>query len=211
MAGIWSAAAWCEVTRRGDDVTPVLETSRLLLRPVTLDDAPAAQALFAHWDIVRYLRDIVPWPYPADGTYTFYRDVLFPNMEAGKSLGWAVIERASGQFAGLLELCPHDDEDNRGFWIGLPFQQKGYVTEAVTATTDYAFDVLGMTKLRLNNAAANIGSHRIKEKAGATLVEITEGEFVAGTLPKEIWELTPDAWRASPMKRAAPNPSYILR
>jgi RimJ/RimL family protein N-acetyltransferase len=47
-------------------MTPILQTSRLILRPLELADAEQAQVLFPHWEIVRYLRKIVPWPYPPD-------------------------------------------------------------------------------------------------------------------------------------------------
>jgi RimJ/RimL family protein N-acetyltransferase len=36
-------------------MTPTFETMRLILRPLTIDDAPAAQRLFPHWEIVKYL------------------------------------------------------------------------------------------------------------------------------------------------------------
>jgi [ribosomal protein S5]-alanine N-acetyltransferase len=44
-----------------------LETRRLLLRPLALEDAEQIQRIFPHWDVVRYLADRVPWPYPDDG------------------------------------------------------------------------------------------------------------------------------------------------
>ena len=44
---------------------PTLSTPRLTLRPLQLEDAPAIQALFPQWEIVRHLASRVPWPYPA--------------------------------------------------------------------------------------------------------------------------------------------------
>lgn len=38
---------------------PILETSRLLLRPL--------QALFPHFEILQYMSAAIPWPYPDDG------------------------------------------------------------------------------------------------------------------------------------------------
>ncbi len=49
-----------------------LETARLILKPVELADAPQLQILFRHWEIVKYLVNIVPWPYPPDGMETFF-------------------------------------------------------------------------------------------------------------------------------------------
>ena len=62
-----------------------LETARLQLRPLELADAVAAQLLFPQWDIVRYLASHVPWPYPADGALTFYRDRALPASPMGRS------------------------------------------------------------------------------------------------------------------------------
>lgn len=51
--------------------TPVLQTERLILRPLMPADAPVIQRRFPHWEIVRYLNPRVPWPYPADGAIRF--------------------------------------------------------------------------------------------------------------------------------------------
>jgi ribosomal-protein-alanine N-acetyltransferase len=45
-------------------MTPALETSSLRLRPLELADAAQVQILFPDWEIVRYLANKVPWPYP---------------------------------------------------------------------------------------------------------------------------------------------------
>src|ERR1700704_2451085 len=71
-------------------MTPTLETPRLILRPLELADAEQAQALFPQWEIVRYLRKIVPWPYPADGCYMYYRDVALPAVAHGDEWAWTL-------------------------------------------------------------------------------------------------------------------------
>jgi hypothetical protein len=42
---------------------PELETERMWLRPVRLEDAEQTQKLFPPWEIVRHLGAVVPWPY----------------------------------------------------------------------------------------------------------------------------------------------------
>jgi RimJ/RimL family protein N-acetyltransferase len=61
-----------------------LETPRLELRPLELADAEQAQRLFPKWEIVKYLANRVPWPYPEDGALTYYRDDALPAMERGE-------------------------------------------------------------------------------------------------------------------------------
>jgi RimJ/RimL family protein N-acetyltransferase len=71
-------------------MSPALETPRLHLRPLTLDDAPAIQEQFARWEIVRHLASRVPWPYPADGALSFVRDVALPGMARGEAWHWSL-------------------------------------------------------------------------------------------------------------------------
>ena len=59
---------------------PTLQTSRLVLQPLQLSDAPAIQRRFAHWQVVRYLNAVVPWPYPDDVALSYVRDVSLPAM-----------------------------------------------------------------------------------------------------------------------------------
>src|SRR5947209_2342627 len=60
-----------------------LETPRLVLRPLELADAEQTQRLFPHWEVVRFLANRVPWPYPDDGALTYYRDDALPAMARG--------------------------------------------------------------------------------------------------------------------------------
>ena len=86
-------------------MTPALETSSLLLRPLELADAAQVQILFPHWEIVRYLANKVPWPYPPDGAYTFYRDVALPAIRRGEEWHWSLrLKAQSAQVIGTINL-----------------------------------------------------------------------------------------------------------
>jgi RimJ/RimL family protein N-acetyltransferase len=172
-----------------------LETERLLLRPLELADEEPTQRLFPDWDIVRYLTHTVPWPYPNDGALAFYRDVALPKMRAGDAWFWSLrLKSSPDQLIGVIALFRGED-NNRGFWIGRPWQQRGLMTEASEAVTAYWFDTLGFSVLRVPKAVANKGSRRISEKGGMRLVATTEKDYVSGRLPTEIWEITADEWR----------------
>jgi ribosomal-protein-alanine N-acetyltransferase len=178
-----------------ETVVPHLQTSRLLLRPLELADAEQAQLLFPHWEIVRYLSNIVPWPYPPDGAYKFYRDVALPAMERGDEWLWTLrLKTDPGQLIGSISLSK--GENNRGFWLGLPWHGQGLMTEACEAVTDYWFDTLKFPVLRAPKAIANTASRRISEKNGMRMVAREERDYVYGRLPSEIWEITAEEWNA---------------
>jgi RimJ/RimL family protein N-acetyltransferase len=186
-------------------MTPILETSRLLLRPLELADAAQAQVLFPHWEIVRFLNSRVPWPYPPDGALAFYRDVALPAVERGEAWHWTLRLKADpGQLIGSIGLMRAPNK-NRGFWLGLPWQGKGLMTEACAAVTDYWFNTLRFPVLRVPKAAPNTASRRISEKQGMRLIATEERDFVSGRLPTEIWEITAEEWNTlkntkSPLK-----------
>ena len=177
-------------------MVPVLETTRLLLRPLELADAEQTQLLFPHWEIVRYLTHRVPWPYPPDGAYTHYRDVALPTMQRGEAWRWTLrLKTNPDQMIGNISLMKTENK-NRGFWIGLPWQGQGLMSEACNAVTDYWFHVIMASVLRVAKAVANTASRRISEKQGMRVVAQLEQDFVCGRWPAEIWEITAEEWRA---------------
>jgi ribosomal-protein-alanine N-acetyltransferase len=172
-----------------------LETERLILRPLELADAEATQRLFPHWEIVKFLNSRVPWPYPEDGALTNTRDTTLPAMERGDEWHWTLCLKTSPEQL-IGRICLARGENNRGFWLGLPWHGQGLMTEAVIAVTEYWFGVLGFPTLRAPKAVANVASRRISEKMGMRVVEMKESDYVCGRLPTEVWEITAEAWRA---------------
>lgn len=173
-----------------------LLTPRLILRPLELADAEQAQLLFPKWEIVRYLSRVVPWPYPPDGAYLYYRDVALPAIQRGDEWHWTIrLKTASEQLIGSISLRK-GEEENRGFWMGLPWQGQGLMSEAAEKVTDYWFNTLGFSILRVSKVTANQASRRISEKNGMRLVGAEEREYVGGRFSAEIWEITREEWNA---------------
>src|SRR5258708_2513522 len=130
-------------------MTPALETQRLLLRPLELADADRVQLLFPHWEIVKYLNSVVPWPYPADGARQFYTEVALPAMARGEQWIWSIrLKDQADQLIGSISLADGEHE-NRGFWLGLPWHGQGLMTEASDAVTDFWFNTLKRPVLRV--------------------------------------------------------------
>jgi RimJ/RimL family protein N-acetyltransferase len=175
-------------------MTQILETPRLILRPLELADADAVQILFPQWEIVRYLNNRVPWPYPPDGAYTFYRDTLLPAVERGEQWDWTLrLKGDPSELIGGIGLMTNQ-ADNRGFWLGLAWHGQGLMSEACEAVTDYWFDVLKFPVLRVSKALGNEASRRISEKQGMRVVAREERDYVSGRLPSETWEITAEEW-----------------
>jgi [ribosomal protein S5]-alanine N-acetyltransferase len=175
---------------------PSLETRRLLLRPLELADAEQTQILFPHWEIVRHLADVVPWPYPSDGAHRFYQDVALPAVERGDAWHWTLrLKTAPLHLIGSIGLIK-GEKTNRGFWIGQQWQGQGLMTEACDVVTDYWFNVLKFPVLRVTKAIVNDASRRISLRQGMRVISTEEGGYVSGRLPSECWEITAEEWNA---------------
>ncbi|MBP2229035.1 RimJ/RimL family protein N-acetyltransferase [Azospirillum agricola] len=171
-------------------------TPRLELRPLALPDAPAIQRHFPHWEIVRFLNDRVPWPYPADGALVFIRDVALPAMEREEAFHWTLrLRERPEEVIGVISLMIEED-NNRGFWLGLPWQGRGLMEEACGPVTDVWFDALGHGVLRVPKAVANEGSRRISERSGMRVVRTDVRGYVSGRHESELWEITRAEWHA---------------
>ena len=172
-----------------------LETTRLELRPVELADAEQTQRLFPKWEIVRFLANHVPWPYPDNGALTYYRDSALPAIARGEAWHWSLrLKSDPHQLIGSISLMKAEN-NNRGFWLGLPWQRKGLMSEAVEVVTDYYFNELGFSVMRVPKAVVNTASRRISEKNGMRIVAFEERDYVGGRFLTEIWETTADEWR----------------
>jgi RimJ/RimL family protein N-acetyltransferase len=193
--------------------TPVLYSERLTLRPIRLDDGPAMQKRFPQWEVVRYLNARTPWPYPADGGAAHAR-LCVERIARREAFLWAITLRdGDDTLIGLMDLRPDDgvSREQRGFWIDPKFWGRGLMTEAAELVTEYAFVELGWPHLWLDNAEANTGSHRIKEKQGARIMDrVADAAWVSGPGAKVVWLLTREDWLArrsrGAIRRMPPTP-----
>jgi RimJ/RimL family protein N-acetyltransferase len=176
-------------------ITPEGRTERLILRPLALDDADQIQALFPQWEIVRFLRDIVPWPYPPNGALEYIRDIALPDTDRGGAFNWTLRLIADpDRIIGFLAL-KIGESHNRGFWLDPRHQGHGLMTEACAWTNDFWFDIVGQPTLRVSKAIANTASRRISLKHAMRVIGTEEVNYVSGRLPSEIWELTAEEWQ----------------
>lgn len=175
---------------------PTLTTERLLLKPLQADDAQQIQQRYPRWEIVRYMVDTVPWPYPDNGAEHYVNNVALPDVAKGIAWFWTIRRRqAPEELMGLI--CLYDVEDNnRGFWLTPEWQGKGYMREASVVVTDYWFNTLHKPVLRAPKAAANLRSQRISASSGMRLIRTGKKAYVSGMLDSELWEITRDEWNA---------------
>lgn len=147
---------------------PELMSNRLLLRQMTLVDAADVQRL-AGDRAVAATTSLIPHPYP-DGAAEQWIASQAEERAKGTGAVWAITRREDQAFVGAVGLninteCNHAE---LGYWIGVPYWNKGYVTEACRLALDYAFTQRGLRRVHAHHFASNAASGRVMQKLGMT-------------------------------------------
>lgn len=145
---------------------PRLASERLLLRPFALEDAPAVQRLAGAREVASTTLSI-PHPYE-DGMAEQWIESHAPRYLVGLLVSFAITERASGELAGAIGLAlqPEHARAELGYWIGVPFWNRGYATEAVRAVLDFGFGTVGLHRVYATHFTRNPASGRVMQKLG---------------------------------------------
>jgi RimJ/RimL family protein N-acetyltransferase len=138
---------------------PALKTARLVLRAPVRSDVPAIVALAGDRRVAENTARI-PHPY----TVTDALAVIAAINQTGGETVFAI--ELDGALIGMCGLAPRPDGAELGYWLGVPFWNHGYGTEAARAVIDYGFAKLGHDVLHSGARVSNPASRRLLEKCG---------------------------------------------
>jgi len=150
----------------------IIETARLILRPLTLDNAETA---YNGWtgdeEVARY----VSWlpHHSIDETIKWLKEVEWKRDEAGDILPndnyiWGFVLKETGELFGSGGLIW--EEGCRLYQVGYNIMKShwnhGYTTEAMRAILRYAVENLGLKRIAGGHAKENLASAKVIEKLG---------------------------------------------
>jgi RimJ/RimL family protein N-acetyltransferase len=92
----------------------------------------------------------------------------------------------------------YDDVPELGYWLGVPYWNKGYATEALHALIDYAFTDLSHEALQAGARVTNPTSRRVLEKCGFqwTGVGLYRINSIKSSAPIDRFRLERSIWSA---------------
>ena len=145
---------------------PTIQTNRLILRPFTVDDAPHVQRLAGDRAVAETTL-LIPHPYP-DGAAEQWIGTHEATFEKGEGVVFAITGREDGALLGAisLDIRPAHRRAEMGYWIGKPYWNQGYATEAAAAMLGYAFNRLELNRIHAEHFGQNLASGRVMAKIG---------------------------------------------
>lgn len=145
----------------------MLETARLILRPMTDEDAYHLFELNSDPEVVRFTGD------PADPTPSASLRVIHerirPQFQLYK-MGRFATTLKDGTFLGWcgLRFFPESKEVDLGYRFHRRFWGQGYATEASEAALKYGFEVLKLPRIIAKAMPENTASLKVMQKLGMT-------------------------------------------
>ena len=156
--------------------TTILETKRLILRHLVLDDLDELFSLYQDPEIRRYFPDGVK-------NYDDTREELEWHMNGHPEhpeLGlWATIHKETGKFIGRCGLLPWEIDGKLeievAYLLDRNFWHQGLATEAATGILKYAFGNLNLSRIICLMDPENIASQKVAQRIGMTLERKVDG------------------------------------
>ncbi len=145
---------------------PTLQSRRLLLRPFSLDDAVTVQQLAGKHAIADTTLKI-PHPYE-DGMAEQWISEHRAQFEEGSLVAFAIVLQETSELVGAISLTVDREQHKAelGYWVGQPFWNRGYATEAARSIVEYGFTRLDLNRISSRHLVRNPASGRVMQKIG---------------------------------------------
>lgn len=164
------------------DLPTSIETPRLTLRPPRAGDGPELfGALVESLPELRQFLASLPWvaaEQTLESAETFCRNGE-ANFLARRDLPFLAFEKRTGQLVastGLHRTVWQTPKTEVGYWCRTKACGNGFVSEAVTALTEYAFRHIHAARVELITDEENAASRRVAERCGFVLEGVLRNE-----------------------------------
>ncbi|WP_167553133.1 GNAT family N-acetyltransferase [Evansella clarkii] len=145
---------------------PVLETERLILRKITMDDA---EAMFSYASIDE-VSQYVTWEthQTLDDSKSFISHVLKQYNE-GMVAPWGIELKENGKFIGTIDFVwwkPRQKTAEIGYVVSPEYWGRGITTEALREVIKFGFLQMKLVRIQGRCILDNTGSLRVMSKSG---------------------------------------------
>jgi RimJ/RimL family protein N-acetyltransferase len=171
---------------------PVLQTDRLVLRPLIIDDAEAMHHFFSDDEAMTW------WSSGPHKTLEETRAYVRVNATDAKYLTWVITENG-GEALGWICLIPgREGVAEIGYNLRRSHWRKGYVREAVARIIEHGFADCGLHKIKADTDPENAGSNALLESLGFRREGYLHQEWTThlGVRDSIIWALLKHEWEA---------------
>ncbi len=149
-------------------VFPILQSLSLRFRQLTVDDFHDLVLLANNKKISDQIINI-PYPYQENNA-VFRMSYIVQGFKSNQRYVFAIIEKSSDKFMGEISINILNNVEiaELGFWIGEPYWNFGYASEAIKEIIRFGFERLNLEMIYGTVYTTNTASSRVMLKNGFT-------------------------------------------
>lgn len=159
----------------------IIKTDRLILRPLTDNDAVE---MFKNWTwderVSRYCR----WhPHKSIEETKQLLKMYKSQAESGFNYRWGIELKSNGALIGVIDVIDLSDDKKTaevGYVLAYDYWNNGYLTEALKAVIDELFSS-GVEKVIADHHIDNLASGRVMEKCGMKFTHFSKAKAKFGS------------------------------
>lgn len=145
-----------------------LETNRLILRPFTVEDAPAA---YKNWMSDEKVTEFLRWPTHKElAVSKAVINEWVSEYEKNKSFyQWAIVPKGLGEPIGTISVVGMNERVEMvhiGYCIGSKWWKNGYMSEAFAKIISFLFEEVGVKRIESQHDPNNPASGKVMVKCG---------------------------------------------
>ena len=182
-----------------------LETARLRLRKLTIEDAPL---FFTRLGGNKTVTQHMLWqPHKSLEESIASIQKVLSRYETGQSCRWAITLKESDEMIGIIDLLPRNGESgicSFAYMLSENHWNRGYGTESLQAVIDFAFAECGATVIEADHFADNPASGAVMQKVGMTYRETIPGKYEKNDVLYDavLYSLSREEWQKSGKKHS---------
>ena len=167
----------------------IVETERLLLRHLVMDDLDELFKLYSDPEIRKYFPDGVKNYEETKEELEWFLNGHPEHPELGL---WATIHKETGKFIGRCGLLPWEIDSKLevevAYLLDKNFWHQGLATETAKGILSYAFDNLNLSRIICLMHPDNIASQRVAQRIGMNLERKVSG-IASDNFPTLIYSI----------------------
>ena len=159
--------------------TPILETERLILRPLTLNDS---EHIFKTWTSDPDVAKFMIWDVheTIDETINWLKSEV-NAIDSDNNYTWGMVLKENTELFGTIGLNKKDNGIfSLGYNIAKAYWGKGFTTEAGKTVLDFASKTLNIKQFSCRHANENIASMKVMKKLGFVYISDDSYESFSG-------------------------------
>jgi ribosomal-protein-alanine N-acetyltransferase len=144
---------------------PTIETERLILRAITIEDAPDMFDYASDEEVVKHLT--FPRHQTVEDSVFAIKNFFLTRVDNGVPEAYAIIHKADNKMIGTCDIHKVSAGDicEIGYVMNRHYQNQGFVTESLIELIKVAFTSIGVRRLEIMHAVENEPSAKVIQKA----------------------------------------------